>query len=159
MLPRFLSLAVLILAIQPALDACTTFYVRAGDRLIFGRNYDFTAAARLTAGIVAHIAREGLPKGTLLNLNVPAGELAGVEVTRLGKRLYDDELKLVEEDSGGRRRYEIYGFELSFEDEPGTDLAAIARGRASLTPVHFDLTDHDGLEALRGWDLDRMLGP
>jgi hypothetical protein len=41
MLPRFLSLAVLILAIQSALDACTTFCVRAGDRVIFGRNYDF----------------------------------------------------------------------------------------------------------------------
>ena len=125
----------------------------------FGRNYDFSAAARLTAGIVQHIAREGLPKGTLLNLNVPAGELAGVEVTRLGKRLYDDELKLVDEDADGRRSYRIYGFEPSFEDEPGTDLAAIARSRASLTPVHFDLTDHDGLEALRGWDLDAMLAP
>jgi hypothetical protein len=34
MLPRFLSLAVLILAIQPALDACTTFCVRAGDRVL-----------------------------------------------------------------------------------------------------------------------------
>jgi hypothetical protein len=34
MLPRFLSLAVLILAIQPALDACTTFSVRAGNRVL-----------------------------------------------------------------------------------------------------------------------------
>ena len=34
------------------------------------------------------------PQGTLLNVNVPAGEPEGVEVTRLGKRIYRDELKL-----------------------------------------------------------------
>ena len=39
-----------------------------------------------------------MPEGTLLNVNVPAGEPQGVEVTKLGKRLYNDELKLVEED-------------------------------------------------------------
>ena len=68
-----------------------------------------------------------MPEGTLLNVNVPAGEPEGVEVTKLGKRLYNDELKLVEEDDEGRRRYRIYGFEPSFEDEPGTDLSAVAR--------------------------------
>ena len=83
-----------------------------------------------------------------MNVNCPAGELRGIELTRLGKRLYDDELKLVEEDPGGRRRYRIYGFEPSFEDEPGTDLAAVARGRVSITPLHFDLTDRAGLERL-----------
>ena len=38
------------------------------------------------------------PPATLLNVNCPAGEPKGIEVTRLGKRLYNDELKLVEED-------------------------------------------------------------
>jgi 5'-nucleotidase len=123
----------------------------------FGRRFDFSVAAALTAAIVRRIAADGLPSGTLLNVNCPAGEPNGIAVTRLGKRLYDDELKLVEETDDGRRRYQIYGFEPSFEDEPGTDLAAVARGCISLTPVHFDLTDHDGLGRLRGWDLDGML--
>ena len=89
-------------------------------------------------------------------MNVPAGEPEGIEVTGLGKRLYNDELRLVGEDGDGRRRYQIYGFEPSFEDEPGTDLAAVARRRISITPVHFDLTDRDGLTRLREWDLDRI---
>ena len=46
-----------------------------------------------------------------MNINCPAGELRGIELTSLGKRLYDDELKLVEQDPDGRRRYKIYGFE------------------------------------------------
>ena len=97
------------------------------------------------------------PPGTLLNVNCPAGEPKGIEVARLGKRLYDDELKLVEEDDDGRKRYQIYGFEPSFEDEQGTDLAAVARGRVAMTPIHFDLTDHDGLERCATWDLEAML--
>ncbi len=122
-----------------------------------GRTFDFAFAAELTARLVEKLRSEPLPEGTLLNVNCPAGEPEGVDVTRLGKRLYDDELKLVEEE-GGRKRYRIYGFEPSFEDEPGTDLAAIARGRVALTPIHFDLTHHDGLDGLGAWDTDGLMG-
>jgi 5'-nucleotidase len=121
------------------------------------RSFDFSAVAALVAEIVDRLAKDPLPGGTLLNINSPADEPSGIEVTTLGKRLYNDELKLVEEDGGGRRRYQIYGFEPSFEDEAGTDLAAVARGRISITPVHFDLTDRGGLDRLRDWDLDSML--
>jgi 5'-nucleotidase len=106
---------------------------------------------------VEAVVRTGLPEGTLLNVNIPAERVSGVEVTRLGKRLYDDELKLVAEDERGRRRYEMYGFEPSFEDEEGTDLAAVARGKISLTPVHFDLTDRRNMKRLQEWDLDAVL--
>jgi 5'-nucleotidase len=122
-----------------------------------GRSFDFSIAASLAAEIVARLADEPLPAGTLINVNCPSGEPSGIEVTRLGKRLYNDELRLVEEGEEGRRRYEIYGFEPSFEDEQGTDLAAVARERISITPVHFDLTDRAGLERLRSWDTDAML--
>jgi 5'-nucleotidase len=121
-----------------------------------GRRFDFAVAARLGAELVRLQLGEPLPAETLLNVNCPAGAPQGIEVTRLGKRLYNDELKLVGEDGDGRRRYQIYGFEPSFEDEPGTDLSAVARGRISITPVHFDLTDRRGLGRLREWDLDRM---
>jgi 5'-nucleotidase len=122
-----------------------------------GREFDFSAAAALAAEIVGLLASAPLPAETLLNVNCPAGEPTGIEVTTLGKRLYNDELKLVEEDDGGRRRYQIYGFEPSFEDEEGTDLAAVARGRVAITPVHFDLTDRSGLDLLREWDFAALL--
>jgi len=122
-----------------------------------GRSFDFGFAAALAARLVEKIRLEPLPDGTLLNVNVPAGEPEGVEITKLGKRLYDDELKLVEEDPGGRKRYRIYGFEPSFEDEPGTDLVAVARNRVALTPIHFDLTHHDGLDGLGKWNTAELL--
>jgi len=124
----------------------------------WGRDFDFSVAAAFAAELVRTVAEDPLPADTLLNVNCPAGPPTGIEVTHLGKRLYNDELKLVEEDpKSDRRRYEIYGFEPSFEDEAGSDLSAIARGRTSVTPVHFDLTDRPGLDRLRGWDFDGML--
>ena len=41
------------------------------------------------------------------------------------------------------------------DDEPGTDLAAVAAGRIAVTPLHFDLTAEHGMEALRAYDLAR----
>ncbi len=124
----------------------------------FGRVFDFGVAASFTAQLVRRLISEPMPEGTLININCPAGEPDGVEVTHLGKRLYNDELKLVDTDEGsGRSRYEIYGFEPSFEDEEGSDLSAIANGRVSVTPVHFDLTDHGGIGGLRRLDLESIL--
>lgn len=122
-----------------------------------GSRFDFSVSAGIAREVVRRLAERPLPEGTLLNINCPAGEVRGIELTALGKRLYDDELKLVEQD-GGRRRYQIYGFEPSFEDEPGTDLAAVARGRIALTPIHFDLTDRRGIDRLAEWDLDVLAG-
>ena len=122
-----------------------------------GPRFDFSGAARLAASLVGVLGTDPLPPETLLNVNCPAGEVVGVEVTRLGKRVYEDELTLVEEDSAGRRRYQIYGFAPTYEEDPGTDLTAIAHGRVSITPVHFDLTDREGLARLREADLEGEL--
>jgi 5'-nucleotidase len=121
-----------------------------------GREFDFTVAAGVAREVVRRLIADPLPAGTLLNINCPAGELRGIELAGLGKRLYNDELKLVEEGPDGRKRYRIYGFEPSFEDEEGTDLAAVAGGRVAITPIHFDLTDRDGLERLDRWDLSEL---
>jgi 5'-nucleotidase len=107
---------------------------------------------------VERIEEVPLPTRTLLNINVPAGDPAGVEVTSLGKRIYRDELKLEHEEQH-RRRYWIYGSDPGFHDEPGTDLAAVAAGRIAVTPIHFDLTDRPSLEALRRFDLEGLLAP
>ncbi|HWW91408.1 MAG TPA: 5'/3'-nucleotidase SurE [Solirubrobacteraceae bacterium] len=122
----------------------------------FDGGFDFEIAASFVARLVERIEQVPLPARTLLNVNVPAGPPSGVEVTSLGKRIYRDELKLDHEEKG-RRRYWIYGSDPGFEDEPGTDLAAVAAGRVAVTPIHFDLTDRPSLEALRRFDLEELL--
>ena len=126
-----------------------------------GRRFEFDTAAAFTARIVGELESVPLPAGTLLSINVPAGEPEGVEVTRLGKRIYRDALEPAgEQDTSGRRRqYRIYGEAPEHVDEQGTDLAAVAAGRIAVTPVHFDLTDRQGMDALARYDLARLLEP
>ncbi|MGB7686021.1 MAG: 5'/3'-nucleotidase SurE [Solirubrobacterales bacterium] len=128
-----------------------------GMGYVSGR-FDFDVAAAFTAQLVDQLKTAAMPEATLINVNCPAGEPNGIEVTKLGKRIYNDELKLVDEESdGGRRRYEIYGWQPGYEEIDGTDLYAVAQGRISVTPIHFDLTDHGGLASLRGWGFEEML--
>ena len=126
---------------------------RLGDR------FAFDVAADFTARVVEELDDVPLAEGTLLNVNVPAGDPEGVEVTKLGKRIYKDELKLHSEDEQGGRGYWIYGDAPVHADEPGTDLAAVAAGMIAVTPLHFDLTDAAGMDALERQDLGRLLQP
>lgn len=123
--------------------------------------FDFEVAATFVARLVERIEELPVQSGTLLNVNVPAGEPDGVEVTSLGKRIYRDELKVAPHADGSpkRQRYWIYGSDPGFHDEPGTDLAAVAEGRIAVTPIHFDLTHRGGLEVLREFDLQALLAP
>jgi 5'-nucleotidase len=127
-----------------------------GMGYVSGR-FEFGVAAAFAAELVGRLLSEPMPEATLINVNCPAGEPEGIEVTKLGKRIYNDELKLVGEESDRRRRYEIYGWKPGYEEIDGTDLYAVARKRISVTPIHFDLTDHGGLDSLRGWGFEEML--
>ncbi len=127
-------------------------------------SFDFDEGARFVARVVEEIDDVPLPRGTLLNVNCPAGDATGVQVTRLGKRIYRDELTLhrpraAERSPGRRRGYWVYGRDHGFHDEPGTDLAAVAAGDIAVTPLHFDLTDAAGMDALERHDLGRLLAP
>jgi 5'-nucleotidase len=119
---------------------------------------DFAPLAAFVARMVDELDDVPMPEGTLLNVNGPAGEFSGACGCRLGKRIYNDRMELTEEE-GGRRRYRLYGQEPGFEHESGTDFAAIADGLIAVTPIHFDLTDQAGVEALAGFDLERLLRP
>jgi 5'-nucleotidase len=124
-----------------------------------GAHFDFDFSADFAARLVERVRSHEMPEATLINVNFPGVEVTGVEVTKLGKRIYNDELRLLDDpDESGRKRYEIYGWKPGYEEGEGTDLSAVAAGRVAVTPIHFDLTDHGGLERLRGWGLEEMLG-
>jgi 5'-nucleotidase len=144
----------------PAIAVSQQSQARALD-FRFDGGFHFEVAASFVARLVERLEEVPMPAGTLLNVNVPAGEPDGVEVTSLGKRIYRDELKVAPHEDGSptRRRYWIYGADPGFRDEPGTDLATVAGGRIAVTPIHFDLTDRRGLEALRAFDLRALLEP
>src|SRR5688572_33101686 len=110
-----------------------------------GDKFDFEQSAAFVARVVDQLDDVPIPEGTLLNINCPHGGAKGAQVCRLGKRIYRDELHLAEED-GRRRLYKIYGDDPGYHHEDGTDLAAIADGDITVTPIDLELTHDTPLE-------------
>ena len=120
----------------------------------FGADIDFGPASAFAAQLAKNVFERGFISDALLNVNVPAlpaDRIAGVEVTRLGKRNYRDQL--VERlDPYGNPYYWVGGPAVSEEAEEGTDVAAVRAGKISVTPIRLDLTDHDLIAHLAAWD-------
>jgi len=94
---------------------------------------------------------EGLPGKTLLNINVPAGPLAGIRMTRLGHRVYQEKV-VRETDPRGLPYYWIGAGPPVWSEDEASDIAAVHRGMASVTPLHLDLTHHGALQRMGEWD-------
>jgi 5'-nucleotidase len=117
---------------------------------------DFTLAAMAAAKVARNILEHGLARGELINVNVPAvapEDCEGIEVTRLGKRVYQDEL-LRRVDPRGIPYYWIGGPPPSGLAVPGTDFNAVVNRRIAVTPIHLDLTGRRLLRQLRSWSWD-----
>jgi len=93
--------------------------------------------------LVQQISERGLAKDILLNVNIPnlsEEQIKGVQVTRLGKRIYSDEL-VVRTDPRGNKYYWIGGsVPPTHHRQEGTDVTAVDDGYVSITPIHLDLT-------------------
>lgn len=111
---------------------------------------DYAIAAEVAASVVQKALQNPLPPFTILNVNVPKGEVKGIRLARQGIRIYRDEL---EKNSEGTT-YRIVGPEpTGIFDDPGTDLWAVHNNYASLTPIHLDLTAHHFMAELAAWDI------
>jgi 5'-nucleotidase len=153
------TVAAALEAIMGGLPAIAVSQDRRRDRGGPPWEYDYTAACAFVAALVPRVAERGLQPGTLLNVNVPGldpDEVRGARATRLGRRTYRTTLEL-DSSSNGRRRYRLEDDDPIFHDEPGTDFTAIGDGCISVTPMHYDLTRHEAIEALAGWQLDDLL--
>jgi len=76
----------------------------------------------------------------LLNVNVPPGDGWPLVSTKLGRRLYDDEV-VYRDDPRGREYLWIGGTKFEHELDEGTDTFAWEHGKASVTPLTLDLFD------------------
>jgi 5'-nucleotidase len=97
----------------------------------------FEAAARIAA-LLAEKVKEGiLPRGTLLNVNLPnlpLERIAGIEITRLSKQGYSDTVQQIQE-----THYQIVRNTESGDDHPGSDMWAVRHNKISITPLSFGL--------------------
>ena len=93
------------------------------------------------------------PAHTLLNVNLPplrGGEIRGVRLTRLGRRVYSDSLQRMK-DPWGREIFWIGGGSVAWTGDADSDFQAVRDGFISVTPLHLDLTHHTILDAAATW--------
>ena len=116
---------------------------------------DYEPAAEIALRIARQVMEFGLPKGVLLNINVPylsLEQVRGVEITQQGQRVYRDAL-VRRDDPRGRAYYWIGGDSPTGVLDPGTDFWALDKGFVSVTPLQLDLTAHDERGKIKSWAL------
>jgi 5'-nucleotidase len=117
---------------------------------------------RFLPGMIRHMLddRTILPEGLVVNVNVPGvmpSDLASVEVSTLGRRIYRDKLELKQEE-GGRRHYLLYGDDPEHhEGETDTDIAVVGRGSIAVTPLRFKAHDETSVNVVESWNLPSVL--
>ena len=120
--------------------------------LVANRSHDFTEAAKVARDLTLKAVKEGLPTGTLLNVNIPKGVPKGVRITKQGLK---NAKPLISEhtDPRGKFYYWIGEERMGFHpDEGGSDFEAVDEGFVSVTPMRSDLTNYAAIELLKNWN-------
>ncbi len=114
----------------------------------------YDTAALFIPEVLRLIERQGLPPGVSLNVNVPnipAEEVRGVRITHQG------DLKFLERydrrmDPRNHEYYWLCSSNPLLEHDPESDFQAVSENYISITPIHYNLTSHESLDALKKWD-------
>jgi 5'-nucleotidase len=119
---------------------------------------DFSYAAAFARKLSLKIIEQGLPKGTLLNVNVPpvaASEIKGIVITKQGKSVWNDEFES-RRDPNDREYFWLKGDLLELDHDDDIDQRAVLNNKVSITPIHYDLTDYATFEAMKKWDINSL---
>jgi 5'-nucleotidase len=119
--------------------------------LVARDNFNFEEPAALGVVAARKVLEEGLPEGTLLNINIPQGEIKGIRVTRQGIK---NARPVITEhiDPRGKPYFWIGEEYFSTHSAEGTDYHAIENGFVSVTPLRSDMTDHQALTLIETWN-------
>jgi len=120
---------------------------------------DFSGAAAFVREWLPQILDFPLPRGSLVNVNIPDGppeNLRGIRVVPLGTRVYHDVITN-QTDPRGRPYLWIGGAGPTWAEDPDTDHAAVEEGFVTVTPLVIDLTHYQRLAEMAS--LERLGAP
>jgi 5'-nucleotidase len=118
---------------------------------------EWEPSAKAAATVAQAVLDYGMPKFTLLNINVPTGANKGFRVTAQAKR---NHITVVSERMDPRHRPYYWIEEGTNEWEPHdrSDYQAVRDGYISITPLQPDMTAYDALKYVEGLPLGREVG-
>jgi 5'-nucleotidase len=117
-----------------------------------GDVFEFAPSARAAATLAEAVLERGIPKFTLLNINVPFGPNKGFRTTVQAKRNHVTEVS-ERLDPRNRPYYWIEEGDNDWEPHDRSDYQAVHDGYISITPLHPDMTAHDVLQYVEGLPL------
>ncbi|NNJ87989.1 MAG: 5'/3'-nucleotidase SurE [Eudoraea sp.] len=117
---------------------------------------DFAPAQEAIKQIVAEALQNGIPKGVVLNVNIPKvgeGEIKGIKVCRQARANWKEKFDKRTNPSGKDYYWLTGEFQLLDKGED-TDEWALSQGFISVVPTQFDLTAHHTIQDINTWNLD-----
>ncbi|UJH66309.1 5'/3'-nucleotidase SurE [Allomuricauda sp. SCSIO 65647] len=122
----------------------------------YGWDADFQPSLKFVKKIVSETLKNGIPKGTVLNVNIPKtnGTLPnGIKVCRQARANWKEKFDKRTSPSGKEYYWLTGEFEL-LDKGQDTDEWALANGFISIVPTQFDLTAHHAIPQLNNWTLN-----
>lgn len=116
---------------------------------------DFQYSEKIVQIISKKVIKEGLQKGTCLNVNIPnikENQIKGIKVCRQGRAFWDDTFDH-RKDPLGKDYYWLTGSFSSKEQAIDTDINYLENNYVTIVPTQFDMTCHDSVDELKNWKL------
>lgn len=121
----------------------------------FSHSADFSHIRSYLFGIASQVLQNGLPKGTLLNVNFPHIEkgIKGIKICRQAHGHWVEEFEQ-RTDPYKREYFWMTGRYEWVDRGEDTDVYAINHGYVSIVPTQFDMTAHHAIQELNSWSFD-----
>lgn len=119
---------------------------------------DLEYAAMVSREIIGILLKHELPRGSLLNVNFPSvkkEEIRGIRLTKQYSYSFEESVDR-RKDPGGKTYYWLVGGREITVEESGTDIEAIQQGYISITPLRYDLTNHEFVKKMGHWDWGQL---
>jgi len=112
---------------------------------------DFSKSKIVVARVFQKVAEHGLPEGICFNVNIPKGEIKGINFCRQTRGKWMEEFER-RTDPHGREYYWLKGYFNNAEAEArDTDDFALLNGFVSVVPVNTDLTAYSAFPVMQKW--------
>ncbi|HXH20352.1 MAG TPA: 5'/3'-nucleotidase SurE [Chitinophagales bacterium] len=144
-----------------AVEACIEGIPAIGFSLLdYTFEADFTASKHYSTILARALLKNGLPSGTLLNVNFPRmslHEIKGIRICRQANAKWEEDYD-ERVDPRGHKYYWLTGKFMNHDHGEDTDEWALRQGYVSVVPVQFDLTAKHAIEFIqRKWDWNGMV--
>ena len=111
---------------------------------------DYNCAKYFSALVVKNVLKNDLPRGLVLNVNIPnvkKNQINGIRITKQGNQSFEDEYEK-EADNEGVSEYMIRGRIVDNDSSVDYDGKAVKENYVSITPIKYNLTENSYLDKL-----------